>query len=169
MGLINKINKMKIEELKNTFNACNDGYEFALTYDNLLDAWNSCERGDWMLWFAKKLDCPIRELTLAKGLCAKTVIHLMKDQRSIDAVQAAIDFGNDIIDEETLKKYASAAYAAGADFAYAAYAAYVSATAAYVSAAATATASAENSRISNRKLTSDICREILTDFIKSKI
>ena len=49
----------------------------------------------------------LRELTLAKGHCANTVRHLMKDQRSIDAVDAAIAFGEGKITKEELLKYAA--------------------------------------------------------------
>ena len=58
------------------------------------EAWQTCERGDWMLWFAQanKL-CGIRILTLAKARCAKLVIHLMKDERSKNAVYVAEQYG----------------------------------------------------------------------------
>jgi hypothetical protein len=49
-------------------------------------------------------------ITLAKGLCANTVRHLMKDDRSIKAVDVAIAFGRD---EATLDELDSA-YAAAA-------------------------------------------------------
>ena len=49
---------------------------------------------------------------LAKGHCANTVRHLMNDQRSIDAVDAAIDFGNNKISIEELNVFAGYAYAA---------------------------------------------------------
>ena len=166
------------------FNACLSGYEFANTHGSLLEAWNNCERGDWMLWFAKKLDCDNRLMTLAKGKCAETVIHLMKDQRSIDCVKAAIDFGNFLIGEDELETYRAAAYAAYADSAAdaaaaayaAAYAAYADSAAAYAAAAYAADAAADAAaayaayaRTKSRKQTADICRTILTDFIKTKI
>ena len=53
----------------------------------------TCPRGDWLLWLAKKIDIDIKPLTLAKGLCVNTVRHLMKDDRSIRAVDTAIAFG----------------------------------------------------------------------------
>jgi len=86
------------------------------------ECWEQCHRGDWLLWWAKKEGIGLRELTLAKGKCAETVIHLMKDQRSKKAVQAAIDYGNGLITDDQLRTaYAAAAYAT-TDAAAAAYA-----------------------------------------------
>ena len=65
-----------------------------------------CHRGDWMLWLARKLDVDIKPLTLTKGYCAKTVEHLMKDERSKKAVQAAINFGKGKITKEELADFA---------------------------------------------------------------
>jgi hypothetical protein len=107
------------------FDPCNEGKEFRDKYSSFKDAWNNCPRGDWMLWIANKLNVDIRVLTLTKGYCANTVIHLMKDKRSKLAVKAAIDFGNNKIDNFQLGTAAHAAYAA----AYAYADAYADATA----------------------------------------
>ena len=112
---------MKITDLKQ-LKPCEGGYEFAKSKNSLLEAWNTCERGDWMLWFAEKLDCPLQLLTLAKGRCAETVIHLMRDERSRNAVKVAIDFGNGVATREELYA-ADAAYDAAAAYAADAYAA----------------------------------------------
>jgi len=83
----------------------------------------------------------LRELTLAKGHCANTVRHLMKDERSIAAVDAAIAFGEGKISADELESaYAAAAYAAAVAAADAAYAA---------------------ARKENQQLTADICRKYL--------
>ena len=89
------------------------------------EAWEQCHRGDWMLWFyARKYPENIRELTLAKGHCANTVRPLMKDIRSIAAVDAAINYGLGKMTDLELKLAADAAadaaaytadYAAAAD------------------------------------------------------
>jgi len=103
------------------FSPCEEALVFRKKYKTFMGAWNNCPRGDWMLWIAQRLDVDIRVLTLAKGYCVKTVIHLMKDQRSKDAIEAAIAFGRNRINESQLKTaYAAAAYAyAAADAAYA--------------------------------------------------
>jgi hypothetical protein len=99
-----------------------------------------------MLWLAQKIGVAMPVLTLAKGLCANTVRHLMKDPRSTAAVDAAVSFGRGEITEKELAAAAYAAYAtatatatAAATAAAAAYAATATATA---TAAATATATA---------------------------
>ena len=133
------MNHIKLLESKY---ACFKAVKWAKDYPSFESAWNACHRSDWMLWIAKKLNVDKRKLTLAKGKCAETVIHLMKDQRSIDAVKAAIAYGNGEIDDVQLKIAADAADVV--DVAYAAYAA---------------------ARKENQRKTADICREILTDEI----
>ena len=137
---------MKAIDILNKYNACETAKNWVKN-QTIEEAWDNCPRGDWMLWVYTKLyPNNIRELTLAKGHCANTVRHLMKDQRSIDAVDAAIAFGEGKITATELTKYADAAYAAAAKAAaYAAYAAYSAAAyaAAYAAtAAATAAAAA---------------------------
>jgi hypothetical protein len=165
---------MKINITK--FNPCDDGLEYYNSQPDFETAWNNCPRGDWMLWMAKKMDVDVKILTLAKGLCANTVRHFMKDERSIVAVDAAIAFGKDQITKEELQSVYAAAYAADT----AAYAADAADTAANASADAAASASADAStsaayavytaaKEANQKQTADICREILTEEIFNKV
>ena len=154
-------------------NACEDAREWA-DDKSIEEAVNTCPRGDWMLWLAKKVNVGIRPLTLAKGKCANTVRHLMKDERSIKAVDSAIDFGNGLIEESELRDayaaYAAADAAYAADAAAAAYAAYAAAySAAYAADAAAYAADAAAARIKNQLLTADICREIIGDEIVTKV
>lgn len=127
-----------------------------------------------MLWlYVRSKNVDQKKLSLAKGYCAKTVEHLMKDKRSLDAVQAAIDFGNGLITSAELAAYAAAAdaaYAADADYAAdaadaAAYAAAVAtdadADADAVAYAAAVAAVAVAAKIKNQLLTADICRKYL--------
>ena len=167
-------------------NACSEAIEWAENR-TLEQAWNDCERGDWMLWFAEKAGVELRPLTLAKARCAKLVIHLMEDARSINAVEVAERFGLGTATREELDVAAVAAAVAAADAAaYAAVAAdadayaaanaavatadaaaYAAAYAAYV--AATDAADADAYAAANEKETlkkcADICRETLTDYI----
>ena len=133
-----------------------------------------CHRGDWLLWLAQKVNVELQKLTLAKGYCAQTVLHLMKDERSIKAVEAAIKFGNGSINKQQLQNAAyaaayadadadadAAAYAAAyadadaaADVAVAAYAAYAAAAAAYAAA-----------KMKNQLLTAYICRKYIGEDI----
>jgi hypothetical protein len=158
--------------LKN-INACNQAVEWSKDKD-WETIFRTCHRGDWLLFLFKRTNPDdLRLLTLAKGHCAKTVIHLMKDQRSIDAVEIAIKFGNNEATREELDAAAAAAAAAtAAAYAYAAYAdAYAAATAAYAAAAAAATAADAYAYAAyaayadaierNQKETADICRKYL--------
>ena len=100
------------------------------------EVYNTCDRGDWLLWLFKKTNPDdLKLLTLAKGHCANTVRYLMKDERSIKAVDASIAFGLGEITKDELDAaaaYAAAAYAA----AYPAYAAVAAYAAAYAAVAA---------------------------------
>ena len=125
---------MKTKRL-DKFCPCSVARKWMKSQKNATEAWNNCERGDWMLWIAKKLNVDNRKLTMAKAMCAKQVDHLMKDQRSKDAIQACIDYFNGIITRVQL----NAAYAA----AYAAYAAAYAADAADAADADAAVAAAD--------------------------
>jgi len=137
----------------------------------------TCYRGDWLLWLAYHLKVDDRPFTLAKGHCANTVRHLIKDERSIKAVDAAIAYGNGEISKEELKNAAypaAAAYPASYDAA--ASSAYASAASAYASDADYAIAAASSasgayayaayaSAKSNQLETADICRKYLGHLI----
>jgi len=154
--------------------------------------WSECPTGEWMLWlYERSKNIDQKKLFLAKGYCAKTVIHLMEDKRSKDAVKAAIDFGNKKIDSRQLKKAANAA-AEVANEAFGEAAAAAAAEAAAIDryddtlygnvAEATADTAADNAgaegyddadhdyesaraasdaRIKNMQMTADICRKYL--------
>ena len=115
---------MKANKLQET-GACIEAVYYVQSCRNYRQAWNKCERGDWMLWIAKKIGIDDKILTHAKYLCANQVRHLMKDKRSIAALNACKDYVEGKITREQLDTYADAAYvdAAYADAAYAAAAA----------------------------------------------
>ncbi|NLZ31335.1 MAG: hypothetical protein GX885_11465 [Methanomicrobiales archaeon] len=163
---------MKTDKLKK-LSACHEAIEWVATQKDYETAWQNCERGDWMLWLAKKLNVDDRKLTLAKFKCANQVRHLLKDQRSIDALDAAEKYGNGEAGIEALNTAADAAYdaaedapsayasaAASADASVAAYAALATAEAAYATAAY---AIAEAAYAASLKKSADFCREVLTD------
>ena len=156
-----------LKELLTELNACNEANGW-VSDKNIEDAVKEVERGDWLLWLAKKIDIPIKPLTLAKAKCAKTVIHLMKDQRSIDAVNLAEKYGlTDEISDDDLKNAADAAayYDAAADAA-----AYYAASAdAAADAAAYYAASAAAAKTKNQLQTAYICREILGELIINRV
>ena len=131
------------QELLKKLHACSDAREWAgeMTIEQVAE---KCHRGDWLLWLAKRVNVDDRKLTIAKGHCANTVRHLMKDNRSVDAVDAAIAYGKGEITRDELNQYASAADAA--DAAYAA------------AASAAAVAAYDAARTNNRLQTAVICR-----------
>jgi hypothetical protein len=140
-----------MKELLIKLAACEAATEWAVD-KSWEEIYTTCHRGDWLLWlFQKTNPKDLQLLTLAKGHCANTVRHLMKDERSLRAVDAAIAFGEGKITREEL----DAAWSTAADAAHAAaWAAYAAAQVAY--------ADAYNSAYeSNQKLTADICRKYL--------
>lgn len=173
--------------LKN-LKACDKAIEW-VEDKTIEEAVNECPRGDWMLWLAQELDVDFKALTLAKGLCANTVRHLMIDKRSIKAVDTAIAFGSgeatieELMDAAASAASASTSYAAYTTYAYDPAAAYA-ASAAYASVyasdaadastswAASAYASASTSYAASNKdnqlLTANICRKYLGQFIIDK-
>ena len=140
-------------------------------------AWATCERGDWMLWiYARSKNYEKRKDILVRGYCTQLVIPHMKDSRSIDAVYAAINYGNGHISDAQLIAAADAAFAAAhaaanaadaADSAaHAAYAAARAARAAYAAYAAWAAANAayaaaDAAGMRTLKQCADICRKHL--------
>ena len=170
-------------ELLTELDACEEAIHWArdMTIEQIVE---QCPRGDWLLWLASKVKIDHRKLTLAKGHCANTVRHLMKDERSLNAVDTAIAYGEGKVAYEELAAAsadAAAAYAAyadadayaGAAAADAAYAAaYPSAYAdAYAGAAAADAAAycANHAKNQNRKETADICRKYIGQDIIDKV
>jgi hypothetical protein len=133
-----------------------------------------CHRGDWLLWLAKKCGVELQPLTLAKGHCANTVRHLMTDERSLKAVDAAIAFGEgkatrEELDDAADAATAAAAYAYAADAAYAAYAAAAYAAHAADAAHAAYAAAAYAAHAANQQETADICRKYIGELIIQKV
>ena len=152
-----------MKELLIKLNACNEAREWA-SNKSIDEIWATCHRGDWMLWLARKLNIDKRVLTLAKGHCANTVRHLMKDERSIAAVDMAIKYGEGNATDSELAAAADAAYDATADAydAYAADYATADAAAAYAAAAAAYAAAADaDARKQSQQATAEICRKYI--------
>jgi hypothetical protein len=165
-----------MKDLLLKLNACNDAKEWAEN-KSWEEIYNTCHRGDWLLWLFKKTNPnDLQLLTLAKGHCANTVRHLMKDKRSIIAVDTAIAFGEGKATKEELTTVAYATYAAyaaayaayaavyaayAAVAAYSAYAADAAAAAAADAAAAAGGGAADAVKAESQQLTADICRKYL--------
>jgi hypothetical protein len=167
-----------MKDLLLKLNACNEAKEWAEN-KSWEEIYNTCHRGDWLLWLFKKTNPnDLQLLTLAKGHCANTVRHLMTDERSIAGVDTAIAFGEGKATIEELS--AAYAYAAAAvienmsDIDTIVFAAYVAAAGAYVAAYAAgadagaaayaayaAGADADAGKAENQQLTANICRKYL--------
>jgi hypothetical protein len=145
---------------------------------SLEEAWNACERGDWLLWMATKLGIDERKLALCAALCAHTVIQYMQDSRSRNAVRIAFLWGRGKATDEELSSAGSAAWSAVfAAFApdTDAWAAAVAAVAAAWAAVRSATLAAARSATSaadadkNRLRTAEIARKVLTEEVMKKL
>ena len=155
------------QELLEELDACGVARDWAAA-KTIEEVVAECHRGDWLLWLAFQVNVDKRKFTLAKAHCANTVRHLMKDERSLNAVDIAMAYGKGEVEHEALVvaaaaadaayayAAAAAAYAAADAAAYAAAAAAAADAAAY---AADADAAAYAARSANQKQTAYICRE----------
>ena len=128
---------LTIQQFCDRHNACAAGQRWAIANcSSMQEAWDKCENPDWLIWIATRKDVlDDKSLRLFAVWCCRQVQHLMKDPRSIAAVDAAEQFANGLI---TVKQSASARNAAYA----AAYAAAAVADAADAAAADAADAAA---------------------------
>lgn len=169
-----------MKELLIKLKACEDAREWAgdKTIEQIV---GQCHRGDWLLWLAARVEIGLQPLTLAKGYCANTVRHLMKDERSVKAVDTAIALGEGKASRQELDSAAAAAaYNAATSAAYnaAAYNSAAAAAAAYNSAAyaadyaaayaAYAADSDTSAAKQNQMQTADICRKYIGELIIEK-
>ena len=154
---------MTFKELLIKLDACEEAKEWArdMSIEKIV---LTCHRADWLLWLAQKVDLDLRLRTLAKGHCANTVRRLMEDERSINAVNVAIAFGEGKATREELDAAAVGAVAV-ATVAAAAYAAAVSAADAAVAAADAAYVSVA----ANRQQAADICRQYIGAALIEKV
>ena len=135
-----------IEELLTKLGACEEARNWAKG-KTFVEVYTTCERGDWLNWlFSKTNHEDVQLLTLVKGHQANTVRHLMKDERSLKAIDTAIAFGEGRATREELNNAAEEAYVAAAYAAEAAYAAAGAAEADARYAAAAAYAAVEAAR-----------------------
>ena len=113
--------------------ACNDAVKWARSQKSAQSAWDTCKRGDWMLWLLGKLagkpgEAKRRKLVLAACSCARLSLpHVSAgEMRPLKAIETAEAWARcasnvSIEDVHAAADAADAAYAAAA--AYAAYAA----------------------------------------------
>lgn len=161
---------IKLERI-NIFGQLNDWIK-ENNHNTIEDVVKNCPKGEWIIWIAQQLNLDLRKLTLAKALCAKTVIHLTSDNIAKNAVDIAERFGKGELSISEL----NSAYAPSIDDSPASYSAYsaVYSGGSHTSAASEAAKAAfessfhgDDSREANELETSIICREIIgNDIIK---
>lgn len=77
------------------YGACEDATAWVSQYDDWADAWDACERADWMLWLMRKKHIGNdRDLRLFACWCVRQVWHLLKDESSKAAVEVAERYAN---------------------------------------------------------------------------
>jgi hypothetical protein len=117
----------QFQQLLQRLNACKSARDWAgdKTWQ---EVYNTCERGDWLLWLFAKTNLDDKRLrVLAAAKCAEQVIHLMDNERSVNAVKVAIAYGEGNATDNELREANIAAGDAMRPKDYAAYAAYYSA------------------------------------------
>ena len=107
------MNALQFAEYLKSINACDPACKWQEGKD-LETVWNTCERGDWMIWLLVNSENEVtdRELRLIAVKCARQVQHLMKDERSINALDVAERFANGEATQEELNAAWDAAWAA---------------------------------------------------------
>lgn len=104
------------EEFCRKFEACTAGMRFALKFKTMRECYGALLKGEagdksaeWAIWTATRVGVMSdRDLRLFAVRCARRAPHLMKDQRSIAALDVAERYANG----EASKGELSAAYAA---------------------------------------------------------
>ena len=141
-------------------NACKPAIEWAgdKTIEQVVA---ECDNGEWLAWLAQKIELDKRSLVLVGGHIANTVRHLMTDDRSKQAVDVCIAYGEGRASDDELSEAAeSAAESASRAETMAVEAAWATAEAAEAAWSAARAASA-----ANRKQTADICRQYIGEAI----
>ena len=160
---------MNAEEFKvllQTLNACKDARQWAAD-KTLHEVWTACERGDWLLWLAGRMDGKPgwhtrQQIVLAACACAETALQYVPvgEDRPRKAIETARAWTRGEASLEQARAAADAAYAA-ARAADAAYAAAADAAAAYPARAAYAAAA--YARLSALRNMADLVRRALPE------
>ncbi|MBK9723295.1 MAG: hypothetical protein IPO78_17165 [Saprospiraceae bacterium] len=84
--------KIKFEQWLLKVNACHDAQLFCKG-KTPQQAWNQCKRADWLLWWMVQVNVDIKILTLCRARCAKTVMHLLNNEKGKKLILAAELYG----------------------------------------------------------------------------
>jgi hypothetical protein len=151
----------KAKEILENFGACPESIKW-VGDKAAHKAWETCPRGDWLMWIAEKLKVDERKMYLCTALIAHQAIHLMPDRRSRETVRAMFLYGRGKISFAELDK---AKYNKSLIASFDAYGTFF--VAFYVSAAIGCRAIHKSkARLKSLEKSADICRAVLTDDIK---
>jgi hypothetical protein len=151
--------------------ACPDSTSWARDYQTAQAAWDACERGDWMLWWAARRDVRRQDLVLAACACARLALPHARGVAAGLAIATAERWarGDERVTLDELRAVAAAArdiaFAADASAAAAAAAAYsesaAHSTAAYCASVASSARAADAGipREGTLRKCADICRD----------
>jgi hypothetical protein len=134
----------KFDALLETLSACSEARTWAKGKD-FADVWNSCERGDWLLWLSGRMSgkkgWPTgQQVVLAACDCAETALKYVKagEDRPRIAIETARKWARGEATLDKVRTCAAAADAAAAAYGADAYGADAAAAAAYGAANAAA-------------------------------
>ena len=129
-------------EALRAMHACSAAVEWAAAQPSYEQAWDACERPDWLFWLLGRTGCDRGLLVRAACACARTVLRYVPagEDRPRLAIEAAEGWvrGEVTVDEVRVARDAAAYAAYAYADAYAAYAAADAAAAAYAADAADA-------------------------------
>jgi len=145
---------MKLSDKIKSIHPCSGAVRWMDHYETPQEAWDACERGDWMLWLmGHKSD---RKLSVRAACgCARLSLKYAKGSEALNAIEAAEGWCEGKVTQHEVKIAADAADAATAAAYAAATAAYTAATAAYTAAAAAAAYTAAAAAAARPKMLSD--------------
>src|SRR3990172_2796305 len=97
------------KELLLSFSACREAVDWYNDKDSQ-EAWESCNRGDWMLWIAARLEIDKKLIVLAACNCAELSLQFVpnNENRPKEAVEAARRWVIDPTEENRLAADAAA-------------------------------------------------------------
>jgi hypothetical protein len=104
---------LTIKEFCDKHKACKEGRDWALANcESMIDAWDKLPP-KWLVWVATRPGVLTdKELRLFAVHCARSVEHLLTDQRSKDAIAVAERFANGEATDDELEAAREAAWAA---------------------------------------------------------
>lgn len=86
----------RLTEYLSAYGACEEGIDYCSKHKSVENAWNSCDRADWMLWFATHIGVDKEQVLKAKIACLGRVRDIMSKEAPLGKIFA------DLIDIMTI-------------------------------------------------------------------